>query len=115
MADQAQAAAHWDAAYAQGDDTRSWFAEHRDMSLRVLGAAGVSAADALIDAGGGASPLAGSFPVDQRGSRMSEDRLYQIRRGVLGAELAGRERAGRLTDANLRLPGLTGGPEGHPG
>src|SRR5260370_26918657 len=25
MADQAQAAAHWDAACAQGDDTRSWF------------------------------------------------------------------------------------------
>ena len=57
MTDQAQAAAHWDAAYAQGDDTRSWFEEHPHMSLRMLGAAGVSAADALIDVGGGASPL----------------------------------------------------------
>jgi trans-aconitate methyltransferase len=57
MADQAQAAAHWDAAYAQGDETRSWFEEHPDMSLRMLGAAGVSAADAVIDVGGGASPL----------------------------------------------------------
>ena len=61
MADQAQAAAHWDAAYAQGDDTRSWFEKHPDMSLRMLDAAGVSAADALIDVGGGASPLTGAL------------------------------------------------------
>ena len=57
MADQAEAAAHWDAAYAQGDDTPSWFEEHPDMSLRMLGAAGISAADAFIDVGGGASSL----------------------------------------------------------
>lgn len=59
MADQAQAAAHWDAAYAQGDETLSWFEEHPGMSLRMLGCAGVLAADALIDVGGGASPLTG--------------------------------------------------------
>jgi trans-aconitate methyltransferase len=59
MADQAQAAAHWDAAYAQGDDTRSWYEEHPRMSLRMLASAGVSAADARIDVGGGVSPLAG--------------------------------------------------------
>ena len=59
MADQAEAAAHWDAAYAQGDGTRSWFETHPNMSLRMLDSAGVSAADALIDVGGGASPLAG--------------------------------------------------------
>jgi trans-aconitate methyltransferase len=58
MADQAQAAAHWDDAYAQGEGTRSWFEQHPDMSLRMLDSAGVSAGDALIDAGGGASPLA---------------------------------------------------------
>jgi trans-aconitate methyltransferase len=57
MADQAQAAAHWDAAYAQGDETLSWFEEHPGMSLQMLGSAGVLAADAVIDAGGGASPL----------------------------------------------------------
>jgi hypothetical protein len=62
MADQAQAAAHWDAAYAQGDDTRSWFEKHPDMSLRMLDSAGVSAADALIDVGGGASPKAAARP-----------------------------------------------------
>jgi trans-aconitate methyltransferase len=58
MTGQERAAAHWDAAYAQGDDTRSWFEEHPHMSLRMLCAAGISAADALIDVGGGASPLA---------------------------------------------------------
>jgi trans-aconitate methyltransferase len=57
MADQAETAAHWDAAYARGDGTRSWFEEHPDMSLRMLNAARVSAVDALIDVGGGASPL----------------------------------------------------------
>jgi trans-aconitate methyltransferase len=57
MADQAKTAAHWDAAYAQGDETRSWFEEHPAMSLRMLGAAGISPADAVIDVGGGASPL----------------------------------------------------------
>jgi trans-aconitate methyltransferase len=59
MADQAQAVAHWDAAYAQGYDTRSWHEKHPDMSLRMLDSAGVSAADAVIDVGGGASPLTG--------------------------------------------------------
>ena len=57
MADQAQAAAHWDAAYARGDERLSWFEDHPGMSLRMLGSAGVRAADAVIDAGGGASPL----------------------------------------------------------
>jgi trans-aconitate methyltransferase len=61
MADQAKAAAHWDAAYAQGDGTRSWFEKHPDMSLRMLDSAVVSAADALIDVGGGASPLTGAL------------------------------------------------------
>jgi trans-aconitate methyltransferase len=61
MADQAQAAARWDDAYAQGDDTRSWYEKHPHMSLRMLGSAGVSAADALIDVGGGASPLTGEL------------------------------------------------------
>jgi trans-aconitate methyltransferase len=61
MADRAEAAAHWDAAYAQDDGTRSWFEKHPDMSLRMLDSAGVSAADALIDVGGGASPLIGAL------------------------------------------------------
>ena len=51
-------ASHWDDAYAQGETTRSWFEQQPDMSLRMLGSAGVSAADAVIDVGGGASSLA---------------------------------------------------------
>ncbi len=39
MTDQAQAASHRDDAYAQGDDTRSWFEEHPRMSLRMLDSA----------------------------------------------------------------------------
>jgi trans-aconitate methyltransferase len=61
MADEAEAAAHWDGAYAQGDGTRSWFEKHPDMSLQMLGSARISAADALIDVGGGASPLTGAL------------------------------------------------------
>jgi trans-aconitate methyltransferase len=61
MTGQVQAASHWDEAYAQGDDTRSWFEEHPRMSLRMLDAAGASAVDALIDVGGGASRLAGAL------------------------------------------------------
>ena len=86
MADRAQAAAHWDAAYARGEDTRSWSEKHPDMSLRMLGSAGVSAADAVIDVGGGASPLAGALldrgfrdltvlDVSASGMRHARDRL----------------------------------------
>jgi trans-aconitate methyltransferase len=86
MTEQAQAAAHWDGAYAQGDDTRSWFEKHPGMSLRMLGSAGVSAADALIDVGGGASPLAGALldrgfadltvlDISAAGMRHARDRL----------------------------------------
>jgi hypothetical protein len=80
------AAAHWDAAYALGDDTRSWFEEHPGMSLRMLGVAGVSAADAVIDVGGGASPLAAALldrgfrdltvlDISATGMRHARDRL----------------------------------------
>jgi hypothetical protein len=58
MAGEPGLAPHWDDAYAQGETTRSWFERQPGMSLRMLGSAGVSAADAVIDVGGGASPLA---------------------------------------------------------
>jgi hypothetical protein len=61
MTDQADPASRWDDAYALGDDTRSWFEESPDMSLRMLNDAGASAADALIDVGGGASRLTGEL------------------------------------------------------
>jgi hypothetical protein len=40
MADLAGAAAHWDAAYAHGDGTRSWFQQQPGLSLRMLESAG---------------------------------------------------------------------------
>jgi trans-aconitate methyltransferase len=61
MADQARAAAHWNTAYAQGDDSRSWFEKHPGMSLRMLSSTGVLATDPLIDVGGGASALVGEL------------------------------------------------------
>jgi trans-aconitate methyltransferase len=82
----AETAARWDAAYAQGDGTRSWFEKHPDMSLRMLDAARVPAVDALIDVGGGASPLTGALldrgfrdltvlDISAAGMRHSRDRL----------------------------------------
>lgn len=59
--------AHWDDAYAQGDVSRSWFQPEPVLSLRMLDAAGVTAACRLIDVGGGASPLAAALL--QRGFR----------------------------------------------
>jgi hypothetical protein len=59
MARKPDPAGHWDAAYAQGADTRSWFQLRPAMSLQMLDTAGVSARDGVLDVGGGASPLAG--------------------------------------------------------
>jgi trans-aconitate methyltransferase len=61
MAAEQEWAAHWDEVYAQGDTTRSWFQAAPEMSLRMLDAVGVTAADSVIDVGGGASPLAGTL------------------------------------------------------
>jgi hypothetical protein len=61
MAARRDLAAHWDEAYAQGAATRSWFEKEPGMSLRMLDAAGVTAADSVIDVGGGASALAGAL------------------------------------------------------
>jgi len=61
MTEDLDLAEHWDEAYAQGDATRSWFQDAPRMSLRMLDAAGVTAAGSLIDVGGGASPLAAAL------------------------------------------------------
>jgi trans-aconitate methyltransferase len=50
-------AAHWDSAYGEGETTRSWFQQHAELSLQLMAATGVSAADSVIDVGGGASTL----------------------------------------------------------
>jgi len=52
-------ASHWDDEYAAGETTCNWFEPHPSMSLRMLDAAGVTAAARVVDVGGGASPLAG--------------------------------------------------------
>ena len=54
-------AARWDGAYAAGETTRSWFQRQPSMSLAMLERAGITAADSVIDVGGGASPLAGAL------------------------------------------------------
>ena len=51
------AAGHWDRAYGAGERTRSWFQPEPVVSLRMLQIAGVTPADGVIDAGGGASTL----------------------------------------------------------
>ena len=51
------AADHWDRAYREGERTRSWFESEPVGSLRMFQLAGVSPADGVIDAGGGASTL----------------------------------------------------------
>jgi methyltransferase family protein len=52
-----EAAHRWDRAYGEGERTRSWFEAEPVGSLRMLQLAGVSPADSVIDAGGGASTL----------------------------------------------------------
>jgi hypothetical protein len=56
-----RSAEHWDSAYAQGEQTRSWFQQYPGASLRMLDAAGVTPQDSVIDIGGGASPLSDSL------------------------------------------------------
>lgn len=48
---------HWDAAFAQGEDTRSWFQAEPARSLALIARAGADPALPLLDAGGGASRL----------------------------------------------------------
>ena len=71
MAAEPGSAAHWDEAYAHGDIMRSWFQAAPEMSLRMLDAAGVTAAGSVIDVGGGevapaATPPEGGIPKSAR-------------------------------------------------
>jgi hypothetical protein len=54
-------AALWDGMYAAGAAECSWFQREPARSLAMLERAGVTAADSVMDAGGGASPLAGAL------------------------------------------------------
>ena len=50
-------AEHWDQAYRLGEATCSWFQPTATQSLRMLDAAGITAADSVVDVGGGACRL----------------------------------------------------------
>ena len=81
-------AAHWDSAYAHGDTTRSWFQDEPTESLRMFDGARVSAADPVLDVGGGSSTLVDSLL--QRGfvdvSVLDvSSRALQVARSRLGA------------------------------
>jgi SAM-dependent methyltransferase len=52
---------HWDAAYAKGCEAVSWFESAPRMSLEIISALSVPRDAAIIDVGGGASPLAGEL------------------------------------------------------
>lgn len=54
-------AAHWDAAYERGPDRVSWAQDHAAPSLALIEDLGVPVDAAVIDVGGGASPLAGDL------------------------------------------------------
>lgn len=47
---------HWDRVYAEGDEERSWYQEHAEVSARLISTGG-DRADSVIDVGGGASTL----------------------------------------------------------
>jgi hypothetical protein len=53
-------AAHWDAVYDRDDlSTLSWHQREPGVSLELIDALGVGPGEAVVDVGGGASPLAG--------------------------------------------------------
>lgn len=54
-------AAHWDAAYAKGEHRVSWFQQDPGMSLRLISDLKPPVDAAIIDVGGGASPLAAAL------------------------------------------------------
>lgn len=81
-------AEHWDAAYAHGEVTRSWYQPEAVDSLRMFDRCGVTGDAGVVDVGGGASPL-----VDALLSRGHDDVTVldvsaaglDIARGRLGA------------------------------
>lgn len=48
---------HWDAAYQNGDTSRSWYQSHADVSLALIREAAPDPEAAIVDVGGGASTL----------------------------------------------------------
>jgi len=60
MSDREDRHAHWQDVWATKDhDKVSWFQDDPTLSLRLIGAAGLRRDAAIVDVGGGRSPLAG--------------------------------------------------------
>ncbi|MGH7910824.1 MAG: class I SAM-dependent methyltransferase [Candidatus Dormibacteraceae bacterium] len=89
----AGAGADWDAIYAQGETTRSWFQVEPVPSLRMLDRVGVSPEHGVIDVGGGASTLVDALlrrgfgdltvlDISATGLRLAQDRLGAAAAGV---------------------------------
>ena len=84
--------AHWDDAYAQGVETRSWFEDSAADSLAAFDRLGVTAGDSVIDVGSGAAPRVGALLRRGLGGPpclvVSEEAL-RIARARLGDEAPG--------------------------
>ena len=76
--------AHWDDAYAQGVETRSWFEDSAADSLAAFDRLGVTAGDSVIDVGSGAAPLVGAIspasmcPRRRYGSRAHDSAMRRL-------------------------------------
>lgn len=57
MTDPSTTTAHWDGAYARGEQALSWYAPSAAVSVRLITAANVATSAAVIDIGGGTSRL----------------------------------------------------------
>lgn len=57
----AEEAAHWDAAYADGDEGCSWTQPEPTASLEAIGSTGAALGAPVVDVGGGSSRLAGAL------------------------------------------------------
>lgn len=57
MTDPSTTTAHWDGAYARGEQTLSWYAPSAAGSVRLINAADVPSSAAVIDIGGGTCRL----------------------------------------------------------
>jgi hypothetical protein len=86
-------AQHWDDAYSRGVEACSWFQSRPGPSLRMLDAAAVTAADSVLDVGGGASALVDALlarghtdvsvlDVSTAGLRAAQQRLGEDAAGV---------------------------------
>lgn len=88
---------HWDGVYSLGEETRSWHQDAATLSLELIDHAGVGPDTALIDVGGGASPLVGALH-DQGWGDLTVLDVSEVALGIA------RSRLGAAADAITWLP-----------